>query len=115
MQSSHEVAPGVAWLRTMIVNVVFAILMRAPTIQGRKIMDLPAGGYNNHWTRNLIASADGKKLYISVGSASNVAELGTDKELLRANILEVNPDGTGLRVFAAGLRNPVGAGPEHYF
>ncbi len=76
--------------------------------KGRKVMDLPAGGYNNHWTRNLIASANGKKLYVSVGSASNVAENGTDKELLRANILEVNPDGTGLRVFAAGLRNPVG-------
>ena len=75
---------------------------------GMKILDLPAGGYNNHWTRNLLAKADGSKLYISVGSASNVAEHGTAEELLRANILEVNLDGTGLRVFAAGLRNPVG-------
>jgi glucose/arabinose dehydrogenase len=75
---------------------------------GRKILDLPAGGYNNHWTRNLLASADGKKLYISVGSGSNVAEHGTAHEMLRACILETNLDGTGLRVFAGGLRNPVG-------
>lgn len=73
-----------------------------------KILDLPAGGYNNHWTRNVVANADGSKLYISVGSASNVAEHGTAEELLRANILEVNLDGTALRVFASGLRNPVG-------
>lgn len=73
-----------------------------------KIMGLPAGGYNNHWTRNVLANADGSKLYVSVGSASNVAEYGTSEEMLRANILELNPDGTALRVFASGLRNPVG-------
>ncbi len=72
------------------------------------MLHLPTGGYNNHWTRNLVASADGSKLYVSVGSASNVGENGMKEEALRANILEVNPDGTGLRVFAAGLRNPVG-------
>ncbi len=76
--------------------------------KGRKIMDLPQGGYNNHWTRNLLASKDGKKLYISVGSASNAGEHGTAMDMLRANILEANTDGTGLRIFAAGLRNPVG-------
>jgi glucose/arabinose dehydrogenase len=76
--------------------------------EGMKIVDLPAGGYNNHWTRNLLAAADGSKLYISVGSASNVAEHGTAEEMLRANILEANLDGTALRVFAGGLRNPVG-------
>ena len=76
--------------------------------KGMKVLDLPAGGYNNHWTRNLLASEDGKKLYVSVGSGSNVAENGIANELLRADILEVNPDGTGLRVFGAGLRNPVG-------
>ena len=75
---------------------------------GKKIVDLPAGGYNNHWTRNVLASPDGSKLYISVGSASNVAEHGIKEEEHRANILEVNSDGTGLRVFAGGLRNPVG-------
>lgn len=78
------------------------------TAKGTEILHLPVGGYNNHWTRNLLASADGKKLYVSVGSASNVGERGMKEEALRANVLEVNPDGTGLRVFAAGLRNPVG-------
>lgn len=74
----------------------------------RLILDLPAGGYNNHWTRNLLANKDGAKLFVSVGSGSNVAEHGTANEILRANILEVNLDGTALRVFASGLRNPVG-------
>lgn len=76
--------------------------------KGEKIVELPAGGYNNHWTRNLIASADGSKIYISVGSASNVGEYGLDKEVRRAGILEVNPDGTGEKIYASGLRNPVG-------
>ncbi|MCF0070287.1 sorbosone dehydrogenase family protein [Dyadobacter sp. CY261] len=78
------------------------------TSKGEKIVDLPAGGYNNHWTRNLLANADESKIYISVGSASNVADHGIDEEKRRANILEINPDGTGERVFASGLRNPVG-------
>lgn len=75
---------------------------------GQKIVELPAGGYNNHWTRNLIANEDGSKIYISVGSASNNAEHGMEVEKRRANILEINPDGTGERIYASGLRNPVG-------
>ncbi|MFL9845250.1 PQQ-dependent sugar dehydrogenase [Flavobacterium rhizosphaerae] len=75
---------------------------------GEKIVDLPAGGYNHHWTRNLIANADGTKIYISVGSASNVGEYGMDEEKRRANILEINPDGSEERIYANGLRNPVG-------
>ncbi len=78
------------------------------TTSGQKILALPAGGYNNHWTRNLLASPDGKKIYISVGSASNVGEHGPKEEIRRANILEINPDGTGERIYASGLRNPVG-------
>jgi glucose/arabinose dehydrogenase len=78
------------------------------TGKGEKILDLPAGGYNNHWTRNLLASKDGSKIYISVGSGSNVGENGMDKEKNRANILQINPDGSQMKVFAAGLRNPVG-------
>jgi glucose/arabinose dehydrogenase len=79
------------------------------TAPGEKIIDLPAGGYNNHWTRNVIVSQDGRKLYVSVGSATNVDEEGIDvKDRRRAAILELNPDGTGLRVFASGLRNPNG-------
>ena len=73
-----------------------------------RIMPLPAGGYNNHWTRNLLFDAKGEKLYVTVGSGSNVGEHGPGNEMLRANVLQVNPDGTGLRVFASGLRNPVG-------
>jgi glucose/arabinose dehydrogenase len=80
------------------------------TAAGKKILDLPAGGYNNHWTRNLLAGPDGKKIFVSVGSGSNVAEHGIENELRRANILEINPDGTGERVYASGLRNPVGMG-----
>ena len=75
---------------------------------GRKILDLPAGGYNNHWTRNLLASADGSKIYVSVGSGSNVGENGVEHEVRRACILEINPDGSGERIYASGLRNPVG-------
>lgn len=75
---------------------------------GKKILDLPAGGYNNHWTRNLIANADNSKIYVTVGSGSNVAEHGMQNEVRRANILEINPDGSGERIYASGLRNPVG-------
>jgi len=89
-------------------------LTRFPYIAGEatgggvKLLDLPAGGYNHHWTRNILASPDGKKLYVSVGSASNVGEGGMKDEERRAVILEINPDGSGERVFASGLRNPVG-------
>ena len=76
--------------------------------RGAKILDLPAGGYNNHWTRNIIADRAGGKLYVTAGSGSNVGENGIDNEFHRANILEINPDGSGLRVFASGLRNPNG-------
>jgi len=75
---------------------------------GKKILDLPSGG--GHWTRNIIAAKNGKKIYIAVGSASNIAEDGMDAEKNRAAILEANPDGTELKIFASGLRNPVGLG-----
>ncbi|RYG17614.1 MAG: sorbosone dehydrogenase family protein [Chitinophagaceae bacterium] len=75
---------------------------------GKKILELPAGGYNNHWTRNLIVNATKTKLYVTVGSGSNVAERGLENEIRRANILEFNPDGTGEKIYGSGLRNPVG-------
>ncbi len=78
------------------------------TGKGEQIVSLPAGGYNNHWTRNIISNKDGSKIYISVGSASNVGEHGMEEEVRRANILEINPDGSGEKVYAYGLRNPVG-------
>lgn len=78
------------------------------TGKGAKIVDLPAGGYNNHWTRNLITNRQKTKIYISVGSATNIADRGMDVEHRRASILEVNPDGSGEIIYASGLRNPVG-------
>lgn len=80
--------------------------------EGKKIVSLPAGGYNNHWTRNIILNADSSKIYISVGSGSNVGENGMEHEVRRAAILEVNLDGSGERVFASGIRNPVGMAIE---
>lgn len=80
------------------------------TATGKKILDLPAGKHNRHWTRNIIANAKGTKIYIAIGSGSNVAEDGLDNEKDRARIWEINPDGTGLKVYATGIRNPVGMG-----
>ncbi|NJK68592.1 MAG: sorbosone dehydrogenase family protein [Microcoleus sp. CSU_2_2] len=71
---------------------------------GQKIADLPGGGYNQHWTRNVVMSPDGKKLYVSVGSQSNA-----DAEPLpRASVQVMNLDGKNQQTFASGLRNPVG-------
>ncbi|GAB3413100.1 PQQ-dependent sugar dehydrogenase [Niabella aquatica] len=78
------------------------------TIPGEKITELYAGGYNNHWTRNIITNKAKNKIYISVGSGSNAGEHGIDAEDGRALIFEVNPDGSGKQVYANGLRNPVG-------
>ena len=78
------------------------------TGKGEKIIDLPAGKNNRHWTRNIIANKEGTKIYIAIGSGTNVAEKGIANELLRADIIEINPDGSAMRVFAGGLRNPVG-------
>jgi glucose/arabinose dehydrogenase len=75
---------------------------------GTKLADLPAGALNHHWTKGLIASPDGKHLYASVGSNSNVAENGIEEEKDRAAIIEVDVASGTSRVFASGLRNPVG-------
>lgn len=76
------------------------------TASGDKILDLPGEG--RHWARNIIANRAGTKLFIGIGSSSNVGENGIDKEENRARIVECNLDGTGLKVYASGLRNPVG-------
>src|SRR5687768_2711739 len=73
-----------------------------------KVVDLPGGALNHHWTKSLIASPDGTRLYVGVGSNSNVAENGIDQEEGRAAIWEINPQTGTHRVFASGLRNPVG-------
>lgn len=75
---------------------------------GVKVADLPAGPPNYHWTKNLLASRDGKRLYVAVGSNSNVGEQGLDKEEARAAILEIDLASGHKRIFASGLRNPVG-------
>ena len=73
-----------------------------------KVVDLPAGAINQHWTKSLLSTPDGSRLYIAVGSASNVAEHGMNEEEGRAAIWEVDPRTGEHRVFASGLRNPVG-------
>lgn len=78
------------------------------TVPGRKVVALPAGPINHHWTKNLIASQDGGKLYVTVGSNSNVAERGMVVEEGRAAIWEVDMSSGRHRIFASGLRNPNG-------
>ena len=73
-----------------------------------KVIDLPGGPLNHHWTKNVIASADGSKLYVTVGSNSNVGENGLDQEQGRAAIWEVDRATGNHRIFASGLRNPNG-------
>ncbi len=77
-----------------------------------KIADLPAGQLNYHWTKSLAASLDGSRLYVGVGSNSNVGENGLSEEKDRAQILEIDPNTGDSRSFATGLRNPVGLAPE---
>jgi glucose/arabinose dehydrogenase len=91
-------------------------LVRFPYVQGateisapgERVADLPAGRVNHHWTKNVIASPSGDRLYVTVGSNSNVAESGFALEEGRALILEVDPASGRSNVFASGLRNPNG-------
>jgi glucose/arabinose dehydrogenase len=104
----------------LVGNVLYVAnsdaLVRVPYIEGQtqitapatKVVDFPPGPLNHHWTKSLVASADGEKLYVGVGSNSNVAEHGMDKEEGRAAIWEIDADTGKHRVFASGLRNPVG-------
>jgi len=95
-------------------------LVRYPYVTGQtqitsaatKVTDLPAGPINHHWTKNVIASADGARLYVSIGSNSNAGENGIDKEQERAAIWEVDAATGKHRVYASGLRNPVGMAIE---
>ena len=91
-------------------------LVRFPYQQGQtsisapgvKVADLPAGPRNHHWTKNVVASPDGSKLYVSVGSNSNVAEHGMAEEDGRATVWEFDAKTGAGRIYASGLRNPVG-------
>ena len=82
------------------------------TTPGVKVMDLPAGTLNHHWTKNIIASPDGKFIYATVGSNSNVGENGMDVEEGRAAIWELDLATNKARLFATGLRNANGMGWE---
>jgi len=107
---------GMALVRDQLYVANTDALVRFPyrpgatSIEGRgtKVADLPGGDLNHHWTKNLIASPDGSKLYVTVGSNSNVAEHGMDKEVDRAAILEIDAATGARRVYASGLRNPNG-------
>jgi glucose/arabinose dehydrogenase len=70
-----------------------------------QIAEVPGKGYREHWTRNILFSPDGKKMYVTVGSESNV---DVEANPMRATITEYNPDGTGKRTYASGTRNPIG-------
>ena len=78
------------------------------TAAGVKVLDLPGGPINHHWTKNVVASPDGKYLYLSVGSNSNVGENGIEAETGRAAIWQFERASGKARVYASGLRNPVG-------
>lgn len=78
------------------------------TAAATKVADLPGGPINHHWTKNVLASPDGSKLYVTVGSNSNAAEKGMENETGRAAIWEVDAKTGQHRIYASGLRNPNG-------
>ncbi len=91
-----------------IVKVPYSKGITKITAAPARLTDLPAGDLNHHWTKNILANEDGSKLYVTVGSNSNAAENGIEKEEGRASIWEVDIKTGGKRLFASGLRNPVG-------
>ena len=91
-----------------IMKFAYSAGATALTTSGTKLVDLPAGTINHHWTKNVIANADGSKLFVTVGSNSNVGERGEAAEVGRASIWEVEAHTGRHRVFASGLRNPNG-------
>ncbi|TCB57382.1 sorbosone dehydrogenase family protein [Acinetobacter terrae] len=107
---------GMALVGNMLYVANTDSLMRFPyqkgitqiTASGTKVLDLPGGTLNHHWTKNVIANPSDSKLYITVGSNSNVAENGFDKEVGRALIMEFDIATGKARPFATGLRNPNG-------
>ncbi len=113
----HLHAPfGIAVLDGFLYVANTDAIMRYPfspgetriTAPGVKLVDLPAGAINHHWTKSLAASPDGSRLFVSVGSNSNAMERGADAERDRAAIHEVDPQTGLMKTFATGLRNPNG-------
>ena len=107
---------GMALSGGMLYVATADALLRVPYKEGQltisapptRIAALPGGPINHHWTKTVVASSDGRRLYVTVGSNSNVAEKGLENEVNRAAILEIDPASGATRVFASGLRNPVG-------
>jgi len=91
-----------------VVSVAYVPGATTITESPARLADLPGGPRNHHWTKSLLASRDGTRLYVGVGSNSNVGENGMDEEVDRADILEIDLASGTRRVFASGLRNPVG-------
>jgi glucose/arabinose dehydrogenase len=91
-----------------VVSFPYEVGQTQITSPGEKLVDLPAGPINHHWTKDIIASPDGTRLYVTTGSNSNVAESGMEVEVNRAAVLEVNRETGRFRIFASGLRNPNG-------
>ncbi|MDB4881426.1 MAG: glucose/sorbosone dehydrogenase [Gemmatimonadetes bacterium] len=91
-----------------VVRFPYAVGQTSVSSAATMVVPLPAGPINHHWTKNVIASRDGHLLYVTVGSNSNAAENGIAAEEGRAAIWEVNTRTGSHRVFASGLRNPVG-------
>tara|TARA_R110001583_G_scaffold18667_1_gene74019 strand:- start:10002 stop:11336 length:1335 start_codon:yes stop_codon:yes gene_type:complete len=107
---------GIALVRDTLYIANSDAILRFPyqlgdtqiTTAGDKLIDLPAGTINHHWTKNIIASTDGTELYVTVGSNSNVGENGMKVEAERAAIWQVDITTGAYRVFSSGLRNPNG-------
>lgn len=105
---------GVAWVAGTLYVANTDAIMAFPftpgqtriTAPGVKLTDLPAGPINHHWTKSLVASPDGSKLYVGVGSNSNITENGMDAEEGRAAIYEVDRATGAKRLYATGVRNP---------
>ena len=91
-----------------VLRFPYSEAAEAISAAGVKVADLPGGTLNHHWTKGLTASPDGKRLYASIGSNSNIAENGIEKEEGRAAIMEIDLASGATRIFASGLRNPVG-------
>jgi glucose/arabinose dehydrogenase len=91
-----------------LLRVPFKVGDTTIAAKPEKVMDLPAGPGGGHWTKNILLSPDGSKLYIAVGSSSNAAEGGIGPDANRARILEMDVATKAVRVFATGLRNPNG-------
>jgi glucose/arabinose dehydrogenase len=107
---------GMALVNDALYVAATDALLRFPYREGQltitsaptRVAELPGGRLNHHWTKTVIGAPDGRRLYVTVGSNSNVAEKGMENEVNRAAILEVDASTGATRVFASGLRNPVG-------